>query len=594
MDAAAIVSQIQAQQDSFKVLTMMMLIDYLFPKQPKLKDNDVFDFLIVGGGTAGCVLANRLMKANFSVLVLEAGPIKPYDAFLPGALMYMPHSRLDWNDTVVPDHFTGRCHRCFGAELPSGKVLGGSSAINFMVTARGNYRDYHRWADAANDPSWEYKHLIHLYKRSERLLAPEIANSPLGQCRGIGGNPPDTGDGGPGKIGIGIDNATNIPNYLKSFEEMGNEIVLDLNGKHSTGYARALFSIGEGFRQSTAYGYLIPAVGQDNKTNPKLFVSTNSFVTKIVIDECKHAIGVMVEINNTKPIFLRARKEVILTAGAIRSPQLLMVSGIGREKYLREMGIKLICDLPVGENFQDQVGISFIHKTKEKSSSAGTDLQKHPASVVVGYKSLDLCGEYPDYGTNTYIYDKEKALLEFCSQPFNFLSDICNKLYQEGKGREVAHTVLYGLYPKSRGKLYLKSANPKDAPIIDPCCFSDKDDMKNTVKYIKDFIPILNTTFFKNVGAIMVDPVGDKCCAEYGTDEYWECYAYCMSNSMWNYCGTCSLGAVVDSRLKVFGVQNLRVADASVIPHLIAGGNYQPTIVIAEKASDMIIEDWKE
>lgn len=457
-----------------------------------------------------------------------------------------------------------------------------------MIASRGIIYDYQQWASAANDSSWEFRNLIPYFKRSQRLQAPKIANSYAGKCRGIGGIPPDYGDkGGTGNIGIAQDNNTNIENYLKAFEEMGNEIVHDLGGRHSVGCTRAMYTIAEGYRQSTAYGYLVPAKKYSN-----LFVSKNTLVIKIVLDKHKNAIGVKASINNEKPIFLKANKEVIVSAGAIKSPQLLMLSGIGPKKHLEEKNITVISNLPVGENFQDQVITVVIHKTQESQKLGSFNFHDYPASVAIGLKSLDPCAATPDYATITFIEDRTPYLLQFCAFPFDFQYEICDKTYQEVMGRQLAYTHIIHLYPKSRGTVTLNTLNPHDAPLVHTGYFSHKDDVGNSIKYLKDFLPIVNTTYFKNVNGSRVDPIGDKCgMFEPGSDDYWKCYVYCMSASMWNFCGTCSMGAVVDSNLKVYGVNRLRVVDASVMPTIIAGGAYVPTIVIAEKASDMIIAD---
>lgn len=475
--------------------------------------------------------------------------------------------------------------------IPVGKVLGGTSSICFMLGFRGIVNDYQQWANAANDSSWEYRNLLPYFKRSERLQAPNIANCATGSCRGIGGTPPDYGgEGGAGNIGIAQDNSTNIKDYLKSFKEMGNEIVQDLSGRHSVGYTRGLYTIAEGYRQSTAYGYLVPA-----KKYPNLFVSKNTIVTKIIFDKHKNAIGVKASINGKKEIFLGAHKEVILSAGVIKSPQLLMLSGLGPRKHLEEKNITIIADLPVGENFQDQQIVTIMHKAKKICDSGPFNYHTYPASTVAGYKSLEPCAGIPDYATITFIEERLHFLLQFCALPFDFQYDICDRSYGQLMGRQIAYTQIIHLYPKSRGKVTLNTTNACDAPLIDTGYFSEEEDMNNLVQYVKDFLPIVDTTYFKKVNGSILDPIGDKCSDfEYGTDDYWKCYVYCMSSSMWNYGGTCSMGSVVDSKLKVYGVHRLRVVDASVMPIVVTGGNYVATVVIAEKASDMIKEEHQE
>ena len=450
---------------------------------------------------------------------------------LPGTLIYIPKSGLDWNYAATPDKFTGKCHRHSAMAVPVGKVLGGSSSIGFMLGFRGITNDYHQWATAANDSSWEYKNLLPYFKRSERLQVPSIDNGPRSKYQGAGGTSTNFGEErGTGNIGIAKDSSTNINVYLESFKEMGNKIVQDLSGQQSVGYTRGLFTIAEGYRQSTAYGYLVPA-----KKYPNLFVSKNTVVTKIVFDKRKNAIG---------------------------------------------------------ENFQDEQVITVLHAAKKITDPGPFNFQTYPASSVVGFKSLDRCSGIPDYATFSFIEERLLFFLQFCTLPFDFQHEICDRVYQQLMGRQNAYTEIVKLYPKSRGKVCLNTTNPYEPPLIDTGYFSNEEDMNDLVKYVKDFLPIVNTTYFKDVNGSLLDPVGDKCSDfKYGTDDYWKCYVYCMSSSLWNYGGTCAMGSVVDSKLKVYGVNRLRVVDASVIPVVVTGGNYIATVVIAEKASDMINEE---
>ncbi|KAF9409372.1 hypothetical protein HW555_011237 [Spodoptera exigua] len=580
-NTAQALANIQLAQGAFHTLSLLMMTEYLFPKQAELKDGDEFDFIIAGGGTAGCVLANRLVMANHRVLMLEAGDVQTIDSLLPGTIVYLPKTNKAWNYLAQPDGYTDRCHKERSMFVPLGKMLGGTSSVNFMIALRGIKHDYDMWATAAKDSSWQYKHLFKYLKRSVRHVGSismypqdndmELAEGPyMGKER---------------NIGISQDNSTVLVDYIQSFKEMGNKIVKFPGGEHAKGYSRGLLTIAEGYRQSTAFTYLSPVKGNSN-----LFVSRRTIVNKIVFDEQKNAIGVRVSIDGGKEIFLKAKKEVIVSAGAIKSPQLLMLSGIGPKKHLKEKNITVVSDLPVGENFQDQQAVTVMHAARKIKYPGAFNYHLYPASLVVGYRSLKSCSETPDYATFSFIQERLEFLLQYCGLPFDFQNEICDRSYRKVSGRQLSYTQIINMYPKSRGKVTLNTTNAADAPTVETGYYTEEEDMHNMVKYLKDFLPLVNTTYFKKVNGSMIDPVGDKCSAhKYGSDDYWKCYVYCMATSMWNFGGTCAMGSVVNSKLQVYGVHRLRVVDASVMPTVVVGGNYIATVMIAEKASDMII-----
>ncbi|KAF9817583.1 hypothetical protein SFRURICE_014722 [Spodoptera frugiperda] len=547
-------------------------------------DGDEFDFVIAGGGTAGCVLANRLVTANHRVLMLEAGDVQTPDSVLPGTIVYLPKTNRFWNYLAQPDGYTDKCHKEPAMFIPVGNMLGGSSSVNFMIASRGIEHDYHMWATAANDSSWQYKNIVKYFRKSARYAGP-ISMIPQTSNMNQANRPYMSEEG---NIGISQDYSANLDDYIKSFKEMGNKIVKYLGGEQAKGYARGLLTIAEGRRQSTASSYLSPV-----KDNSNLFVSRRTVVNKVVFDKRKNAIGVRVSIDGGKEIFLKAKKEVIVSAGAIKSPQLLMLSGIGPRNHLKEKNITVVSDLPVGENFQDQQIVTVMHAAKMIEDPGPFNYHLFPASLVLGFRSLKSRSQIPDYATYNIIEERLQYLLQYCGFPFDFQNEICDRSYQQVLGRQLAYSLIVNLYPKSRGKVTLNTTNPDDAPLVETGYFTEEEDMNNMVEYVKDYLPLVNTTYFKKVDGRMVDPLGDKCSMhEYGSDDYWKCYVYCMASSLWNFGGTCAMGSVVDSKLKVYGVQRLRVVDASVMPTVVAGGNYLATVMIAEKASDMINHDY--
>ncbi|XP_022834803.1 glucose dehydrogenase [FAD, quinone]-like [Spodoptera litura] len=514
--------------------------------------------------------------------MLEAGDVQTYDSFLPGTVVYLPKTDGAWNYLAQPDGYTDRCHKQRAMFTPIGKMLGGSSSVNFMIASRGVKHDYDMWATAANDSSWQYKNLVKYLNRSVRHVG-SISMYP--QVNMELGDGPYMGE--EGNIGISQDYSTVLDDYVESFKELGNKIVKYLGGEHSKGYARGLLTIAEGYRQSTAFTYLSPV-----RNNSNLFVSRRTVVNKIVFNRRKNAIGVRVSIDGGEEIFLRAKKEVIVSAGAIKSPQLLMLSGIGPRNHLREKNITVVSDLPVGENFQDQQVVTVLHAARKIKDPGAFNYHLYPSSFMLGFRSLKLCSETPDYATYNFIQERLEFILQYCGLPYDFQNDICDRSYRQVLGRQNTYTQIINLYPKSRGKVTLNTTNADDAPLIETGYFTEEEDINNMVEYVKDFLPLVNTTYFKEVNGRIVDPVGDKCSMhEYGSDDYWKCYVYCMATSMWNFGGTCAMGSVVDSKLKVYGVQRLRVVDASVMPTVVAGGSYLATVMIAEKASDMINAD---
>ncbi|XP_059046787.1 ecdysone oxidase-like [Achroia grisella] len=579
MDAtSAIISNITWTQGALQVITTTLhLTSYLYPEQAVVSDGDVFDYIVVGAGSAGCVIANRLTEdPKTRVLLVEAGGDPPIASHLPGLVTYLKHSAQDWNYTSVYDGYSQQCHIPPVADITRGKMLGGCSSNNYMDYVRGDPHDFNTWANITKDDTWKYENVLPYFIKSERLEDPNIFETPYGAFHGRDGY-----------MGVTRQYANVTHRYLNAFSELGYKIVIDTNGNDTLGYTEPMLTMANGYRQSTATAFLTPI-----KTRPNLYVLKNTLVTKINFDDNNNAVSIEAIQENKNNVTIIANKEIIVSAGTLNTAQLLMLSGIGPKKHLESLGIKVISDLPVGENMQDHITSNLAYTMgKKKSSKVPTNPHDYPSPSVVGYVAMNTSQSYPDYQTFNFIMDAD-GLLDFCAFSYTYKNEICNSFYKDSKGREVMFVEVVLLHPKSRGHILLRSVNPYDYPLIYTGHFSDPADLDNLATYVEHHNLVITTTFFKEVNAeFLVTP---SCAShEPGGKEYWKCHALCMANSIYHYIGTCSMGSVVDSRLRVFGVHKLRVADGSVLPTITSGNTNAPIIMVGEKAADFIKEDNK-
>lgn len=490
----------------------------------------------------------------------------------------MSGSRVDKNYTSENDERTQQCHRNRVSNLTSGHMLGGSSGLNYMLYVRGAPPDYARWAAAARDPAWSWPGVLSYFIKSERLEDPDLLNSPYKIYHGTDGY-----------MGVTRENRSEINKFLAAFYEMGHEVLLDVNGDRHVGFTSPLFNIAHGERQSAAYSFLAPIVQRKN-----LFILKNTLVTEVILDKDNNAKGVKVKNPQGTILSFGARKEVILSAGAFRSPQLLMLAGIGPRDHLEELGIPIRSNIPVGLNYQDHVATFMSFKMGESvTPSAPPDKHLFPLPAFVGYVALDKHQKQPDYQVVNFVVPHDSDFpFNLCAVGYWFDYDICNNLRNGGKGRNTLFSTLNILHPRSRGRVRLRSRDPEAPPAVHTGMFSDERDLDDLAKYLEDHARIVNTTYFKSVGSEIIDLKLEMCRGlRPWSGPYWRCYARCVMNTMYHYAGTCALGGVVDARLRVRGVRRLRVADASVMPTLPGGNTHAPVLMIAEKAADFIKED---
>jgi choline dehydrogenase-like flavoprotein len=523
------------------------------------------DFVVIGGGSGGCAVASRLSEdPATSVVLLEAGGKDDnWVVTTPGALILQVAGKVNnWAFNTVPQKgLNGRI-----GYQPRGKGLGGSSAINAMVYIRGNKADYDHWASLGN-AGWSYADVLPYFKRSED-------NSELdGEYHGKGGPLHVTG--------LRTDNPVREI-YLQAAREAQFRIREDFNAEDQEGLGSYQVTQSNGERWSAARGYIHPFI----KTRPNLRVETNAQASRILF-EGKRAVGV--EYRHGKDIkHVRARREVILSSGAFQSPQLLMLSGIGNGASLSEHGIATIHHLPgVGQNLQDHPDFVFGF-TSDAPYFTGLSFSGI-ARIVKGIaqyrrerrgpmtSNVAECGGFlktrPDL-------DLPDIQLHFCVA---MVADHGRKP-RWGTGFS-CHVCL--LRPKSRGSVWLKSRDPFAAPAIDPNFFGEEADLDAMVAGFKTTRRLLDASALKALQKADVVTDGAE------SDDQIRGVLRNNVDTVYHPVGTCKMGmndplAVVDPRLKVHGLDGLRVVDASIMPTLIGGNTNAPAIMIGEKAADMI------
>ncbi|XP_022817584.1 glucose dehydrogenase [FAD, quinone]-like [Spodoptera litura] len=565
-------------QNILNMLTYLNLAAYLWPQPANMniKGGESFDFLIVGGGTAGCIVASNLAQMNVSVLVIEAGCQPTIDTEIAGLFPLSKNRNFDWNFTTVEDS-TKKYHRGGVTEVEQGKVLGGSSILNYMIYGTGNCKDYKDWANITNDSSWTYDSIFPLIKRTEKVIDRRILQSSDVAYHGT-----------QGKIALKKYHSSTNDGFYESYKEMGYKVLNDINVNNPLGFTPAYFTISDSIRQSTAYGFIRP-----EKDNPNLKVMYRSLVTKVLFDDNKRAIGVEVLTKDRKTITLYANKEVIVTAGPFKSPQLLMLSGIGPQEHLESNEIEVISNVPVGQNLQDHPTNIIIHKLGVVQPVSPRDPHQFPVNVMDGRVAINKCQNYADYQVLSGVMTNSTLFLEICLFTFTFTNEVCARILEQTANHQVHFITHRLLYPESRGEVRLNSTNPEDSPVIDPKYYTNENDLERHAEYIEHYNKIVDTSYYKRLNASFVDPKLESCDGlEVGSKAYWKCYTIGMSTTLHDYVGTCAMGSVVDSKLRVNGVKNLRVADSSVIPKIIGSSVQGAVMVIAQKVSDLLQKEY--
>lgn len=523
-----------------------------------------YDYIIVGAGSAGCVLANRLSAdPSCSVLLIEAGPsdrnlLTGWQLSMPAALTHPLNSRrFNWFYETEPQEHLGDRKLYW----PRGKVLGGSSSINGMVWIRGHPWDYDNWA-AQGLPGWSWPEVLPYFKRSERR------NKNVSVYRG---------DKGPVGVTIGEYPNPLFDAYIEAGVQAGFPHTTDFNGAHFEGFGRFDMNIADGRRQNSSHAYLKPALARKNLT-----VMTSTLISRILFK------GSRVQGVETAGAKIKARQEVILCGGAVNSPQTLLLSGIGNGDHLKALGIPVVQDLKgVGQNLQDHLNTSV-----KVACSQPVTLYKanaFPQNVKIGF-------EYMLFKTGPGATMHTEAGAFFKTRPDITVPDIQHHfipilVYDNGRTWPDQHGFqchICPLRPESTGFIRLRSMDPNEHPIIDPNVAATEEDrrmMRDSVKLTREIFAQAAMKPF--VEAELHPEPGVK------TDAQINAYIRQSAATCYHPAGTAKMGtdalSVLDHEMCVHGVEGLRVVDASAMPAVVSGNTNWPVTMMAEKAADMIL-----
>ena len=529
---------------------------------------DKFDFIIVGAGSAGCTLASRLSEnGKYSVCILEAGPkdTNPWIHVPIGYAKLFHNKKLNWMYKTKDDD--GWIKRSIPA--PRGKVLGGSSSINGMIYIRGQKEDYNTWRQLGNT-GWSYDDVLPYFKKSEI------------QERGE-----DDYHGSNGNLHV-QDHRDKHPladAYVEAAVDEGYERNNDFNGEKQDGFGHFQWTQNKGRRWSAAKAYLEEAKKRKNMT-----IITDALASKILFKN-KTAVGIEY-ISKGKTLKVEANKEVILSLGAFNSPQLLQLSGIGNKEILQKYNIESVHELKgVGENLQDHINAPIMYELN-KPFTANDVFHKLHVRIGAGLNYLlnrkGLLHMGVAYSGGFFKTDQSLETPDIQSLVLMFSSTAIGGAPHKFPGVTVVSTLLR---PESRGYVRISSNNPKDAPEIAPNYLSVERDRMKLLESIKIVRKIFNN---KNISSFVVEEKYPG--SSLNTDEELLNYIKDYCRTSYHPVGTCKMGsdnmAVVDEELKVRGIKSLRVVDASIMPTLVSGNTNAPTIMIAEKASDMILKEY--
>jgi len=534
-----------------------------------------YDYIIIGAGSAGCLLANRLSKnPRNSVLLLEAGgPDSNMNIHIPGAYLKIHKSKQDWG------FWTEKQKNVLNRKmyLPRGKTLGGSSSTNAMAYVRGNAEDYNTWAELGNY-GWGYKDVLPFFKKSENHAQIDKVDSDY--------------HGSSGELSVSLPTKFKTPyvdGFIKACKKHGIPENDDYNGVTQNGVGVAQSTIKDGKRHSSASAFLKPVLNR-----PNLKAITHAKVCKIIL-KGKEAIG-LEYLKGSNKFQVNVEKEIIVSAGAFQSPQILMLSGIGDFSELKKHGIDCLHELKgVGKNLQDHLfyPICAKSKTQEGINHYISPLNQLKAAwnYFVNKKGVFCVGPLEGMAFFDLTQSSEKVNFQLHFSPICIDDKYGYDAYDlydfpKKDGFTILPTLLH---PKSRGTVSLSSSNPKDAPIIQPNFLQEKDDLDQLVSGGKLVFKLMNDEALKK------HKLKDGLPINRDSEDFLIDHIKKTLETVYHPVGTCKMGidnmAVVDPLLKVHGISKLRVVDASIMPKIVSGNTNAPVYMIAEKAAEMILNN---
>ncbi|CAK1541575.1 unnamed protein product [Leptosia nina] len=539
-----------------------------------------YDFLIIGAGSAGSLVAGEMSNSNIgSVLLIEAGDDPGIDSEIPAFLFLNQNSDIDWyyKTSRSKDSCLGFINEsCIWSK---GRGMGGSSSINAMIYVRGHPKDYDYWESLGNS-RWGYKDLLKYFEKQEYLfnfsnVAPKEFHNPWYDI---------------------IDSAWQELG-LKSHKYEGDESLI--------GTRKVKLTTRNGKRLNTAKIFL-------KDSSETLDIMKNTFVSKILFKN-GNAVGVEMKHKNGKKKIIKAKKEIILSAGSIATPQILMQSGVGPKDYIERMGIESIINLDVGHNLQDHIFFPLFLKTNQNAT-----LSMEVINILLVQYMLTRSGPFSTIGITDFTafidssHLTDKPDIQYHHTYFTKNDTFTLKPYLEGLRykREIIHAIqelnnehdLIGiyptlLYPKSRGRILLSKTEKQ--PIIETNYLQHPDDMDTLLKAINFVHRLEATKAFKSLAMEILHLRIPTCSASFNTENYWKCYIRHMATTIYHPVGSAKMGpkgdktSVVSDQLLVHGTSNLRVVDASIMPSLPGGNTMAPTLVIAQKGVDIILNKYK-
>ncbi|KAF2878934.1 hypothetical protein ILUMI_27238 [Ignelater luminosus] len=565
--------------------------------------DNTYDFIIVGAGTAGSVIANRLSEiSDWKILLLEVGYPEGNLGQIPLLAPYLQLTDYNWDYTMEPQKNVCLAMTNQQCGWPRGRALGGSTVINYMVYIRGNPKDYDKWESLGN-PGWSYQDVLPYFLKSEDSRLEEF-------------NPIYHNEGG--YLSVENPHQSHITKaFLQAVQEFGYRIV-DYNSPDQLGFSRIQATIKHGRRHSVAKAFLEPIASRKN-----LEIVTGARVLKILINPVtKSTIGVEYVKGNEKFI-VKVTKEVILCAGVFNSPQLLMLSGIGPKEHLDQLGIPLLVDLPVGQTLYDHLSFSgLIFNTNtttgviaklfdprelrnwfEYGTGPFTSLGGFEALGYVNTNPFNEHGDYPDIeillsGVGDITTDY--GLLN--RRTLKISDNYYYRMFSSLESQQGFTAVPLLLHPKSKGYMKLRSTNPYDYPLLYGNYLTDPEeqDTRTLIAGIRLIIKLIEgSEAFKKYNTHLERKLFLGCeHFEFDSDDYWKCALQFMATTLYHQTSTCKMGpaddstSVVNHELRVYGIGNLRVADSSIIPVTVSAHTSAPTIMVGEKASDLIKNFW--